>query len=162
MKRFFLLLLGSCALLLPLNSRAQEVSAAYRTEAITITRQLAAFIVLDDARQLPVRRLTQQRLSQETEARQLYANDPDMLQKKLTAIGQEYTLQLGSLLSAAQYERYLAAAPGTLPASVAAIRQPAPTAQVPAPRTTASHPEPARASIPAARPAAAKTATVRR
>ena len=91
----------------------------FKTEALAATQQLAAVVILDDARLLPVRRLTQARLAQEEEMRQLYANDPAMLQNKLRVIGQEYTAQLSSLLSAAQYQRYLAAAPGMLPAMVA-------------------------------------------
>ena len=168
MKTIFLFLISGLCLLLQPVARAQDTSSAFKEEATTITRQLAAYISLDDARQLPVRRLTQQRLSQETDARQLYSNDPDMLQKKLTAIGQDYTSQLGTILTATQYERYLAAAPGVLPSSVAAIRMPAPVAiaqapaaTAPVPRKTTAKPAPARAAAPA-RPAAPKSASVRR
>lgn len=52
--------------------QAQEAAPAFRAEATTATRQLAAAISLDDARQLPVRRLIQLRLSQEAEVRQQY------------------------------------------------------------------------------------------
>ncbi|MFD2787449.1 hypothetical protein [Hymenobacter rubripertinctus] len=166
MKILPLLLISGLGLLLQPPARAQEAAPAFKEEAMTITRQLAAFISLDDARQLPVRRLTQQRLSEQADARQLYANDPDMLQQKLTAIGQAYTTQLGTILAPAQYERYLAAAPGTLHAAVAAVRTPAPVvitqvvAATTVPRKPAPKPVPARPAV--AGRAAAKGAAVRR
>ncbi|WP_126546860.1 hypothetical protein [Hymenobacter amundsenii] len=106
---------------------AQQVAPAMREEATAATCQLAAFISLDDARQLPVRRLVHIRLTQEADVRQQYTNDPDMLQKKLEAIGLDYTDQLHSILSPTQYEKLLKAAPGRLPDVVAAMRPPAPT-----------------------------------
>ncbi|AHJ99026.1 hypothetical protein [Hymenobacter swuensis] len=116
MKLLCTLLLGTfCLFVFSATAQAQEASPAFKAEALTATRQLAAFIALDDARQLPVRRLTQLRLTQEAEARQLYANDPDMLQKKLTAIGQDYTQQLGTVLTAAQYQRYEGLLPARCP-----------------------------------------------
>lgn len=121
MKKLFaaLLLFLGCQVV----SLAQEPdNTAFRTEALTATQKLAAVIGLDDARLLPVRRLTQTRLAQEADARRLYANDPAMLTAKLRVIGQEYTTQLGTLLTPTQYERYLAVAPGILPATVAAVR----------------------------------------
>lgn len=142
MKKFYL----ACLLIFCLQAttaRAQD-AAAYKTEALTATQQLAALVTLDDARLLPVRRLTQTRLAQEAEMRQLYANDPAMLQNKLRVIGQEYTTQLGTILTAAQYQRYLAAAAGTLPAAVAAVPLPAPEVATPvvaaAPAKTTSGP----------------------
>ncbi|RSK51343.1 hypothetical protein [Hymenobacter rigui] len=141
---------------------AQEASPAFKSEATAATRQLAALISLDDARQLPVRRFTQIRLTQEAEARQLYANDADMLGKKLADIGQEYTRQLEQVLTATQYQRFLAAAPGMLPASVAAVAAPQPAAQ---PAASVAPPQPAVPAIvsksqpsrPTARPTAPRS-----
>lgn len=124
-----LLLVIILALGCQLTSTAQaDPSTDFKTEALAATRQLAAVVVLDDARLLPVRRLTQARLAQEAGMQLLYANDPAMLRNKLQAIGQEYTAQLSSLLTAAQYQRYLAAAPGALPVTVAPMRLPERTA----------------------------------
>ena len=148
MKHLYTTLLVAFCLSASARAQAQESSPALKTEAVAATRQLAALISLDDARQLPVRRLTQVRLTQEADARQTYSNDPDMLQKKLLAIGQEYTQQLGQLLTPAQYQRYLAAAPGALPATVAAVPLPAPApaapvAQIaPNPKPLAAKPKP--------------------
>ncbi|WP_426493061.1 hypothetical protein [Hymenobacter sp. 102] len=127
MKHLYLFLLAGFSLL-NAEARAQETPTEYRSEAAAATRQLAAFISLDDARQLPVRRLTQQRMAQEAEARQQYSNDADMLQKKLAAVGQEYTAQLQQVLTPAQFQRYVTAQAGSLPASVAAVVPPAPVA----------------------------------
>lgn len=140
MKSLFAIVLCAFFLLPALSVSAQEAAPAFKAEALTATRQLAALISLDDARQLPVRRLTQLRLTQEAEVAQLYANDPDMLRKKRTAIGQEYTQQLSQVLTAAQYQRYMSAAAGVLPASVAAVPAPStepalPVAAAPAQRT---------------------------
>jgi hypothetical protein len=154
MKHLYLVLLAGFSLL-SAEASAQEAPVAFRSEAATATRQLAAFISLDDARQLPVRRLTQQRMTQEAEARQQYTNDPDMLQKKLTAIGQEYTAQLQQVLTPAQYQRYVAAGSGLLPASVAAVVVPLP-APATAVATTSSS---ARVSAPKAKTAAAPRPT---
>lgn len=149
MKLLCTLFLGTfCLLVLSVPAQAQEASPAFKAEALTATRQLAAFIALDDARQLPVRRLTQLRLTQEAEARQLYANDPDMLQKKLTAIGQDYTQQLGTVLTSTQYQRYLGAASGLLPSAVAAISLPAPVIST-AVATVAAPAMPVQAAKPA-------------
>lgn len=138
MRIFYLaLLILSSLLLRPAAARAQEATPALREQATTATRLLAAFVSLDDARQLPVRRLVQLRLSQEADVRTQYADDPTMLQNKLTAIGREYTAQLSTILSPAQFGRLLAAAPNALPAAVAAVRQPAPA------------PSPAAAPLPA-------------
>ncbi|RSK35354.1 hypothetical protein [Hymenobacter metallilatus] len=166
MKHRFVLLLATVYLLSFAQAKAQEASSAFKTEALAATRQLAAFISLDDARQLPVRRLTQARLTQEADARQLYANDADMLQKKLSAIGQEYTKQLEQVLTPAQYQRYVAAAPGTLPATVAAKVAPAPAAALvqaqPAVQPAAGKAKAARSvARPAAQPAPASKAAAR-
>ncbi|MCA8831554.1 hypothetical protein [Hymenobacter pini] len=164
MKHLYLLVLAGFCLLAHPHARAQEASPAFKTEALTATRQLAAFVSLDDARQLPVRKLTQARLAQEAEVRQQYTNDADMQQKKLAAIGQEYTAQLQQILSPAQYQRYVAAAPGVLPPSVAAVLlpQPAPVAVTHA--ATVTKPAEAKPKAPVARkPAASPTkAAVRR
>ncbi|WP_026351353.1 hypothetical protein [Hymenobacter aerophilus] len=154
MKTLYLALLNLAGLLLLTSTavRAQETAPALREQATTATRTLAAFISLDDARQLPVRRLVQLRLSQEAEARAQYADDPAMLSNKLTAIGREYTAQLGAILSPTQLERLLTAAPNALPATVAAVPLPA----APAPVTA---PAPAPASAPVKAPPAPRPAT---
>ncbi len=151
---------------------AQESASAMREEATAATRQLAAFISLDDARQLPVRRLVQVRLTQEADMRQQYTNDPDMLRKKLAAIGLDYTDQLRGILSPNQYEKLLTATPGKLPTAVAAVRPPAPTptpSLVSAPSASkrtaglkpATKPMPARKPVsPAARPVVPRTTTI--
>lgn len=166
MKTLYTTLLGMALLLAPAAVPAQDSAPAYKAEATTATRQLAGLISLDDARQLPVRRLTQLRLAQEAEVRQVYNNDPDMLRKKLTAIGQEYTLQLGTLLTPTQYQRYLNLAEGSLPASVAAVPAAARIAAAgPATApTTAPKSTPAKAPAASAAPAAvrASKAAVRR
>jgi hypothetical protein len=162
MKTLYTTLLGMALLLAPAAVPAQDSAPAYKAEATTATRQLAGLISLDDARQLPVRRLTQLRLAQEAEVRQVYNNDPDMLRKKLTAIGQEYTLQLGTLLTPTQYQRYLNLAEGSLPASVAAV--PAAARIAAAGPATAPKSTPAKAPAASAAPAAvrASKAAVRR
>ncbi|SDY73400.1 hypothetical protein [Hymenobacter psychrophilus] len=161
MKTLYLALLN-LLLLLPAAARAQETVPALREQATAATRTLAAFVSLDDARQLPVRRLVQLRLSQEAEVRTQYADDPAMLQNKLTAIGREYTTQLSTTLSPAQFERLLAAAPNTLPATVAIVRQPGPTTSPVAVPATAPTVEKAPvARRPATAPARPATATSR-
>lgn len=149
MKNLLLALLSLAGLLVlgPTAARAQEAAPALREQATAATRTLATFISLDDARQLPVRRLVQLRLSQEAEARTQYADDPAMLQNKLTAIGHEYTTQLRTILNPAQFERLLAAAPEALPATVAAVRLPEPA---PAPIVVQT-PAPAPVKAPAVR-----------
>lgn len=98
---------------------AQELApAVLQQEATAATRQLARVLSLDDARQLTVRRYTQQRLMQETEARRRYANEPAALQRELTYITQQYVRNLSISLTAAQFQRYQAAT--ALPAAVAA------------------------------------------
>ncbi len=147
---------------------AQEAAPALREEATAATRQLAAFVSLDDARQLPVRRLVQTRLTQEADMRQQYANNPDMLQKKLAAIGLNYTEQLRGILSPTQYGKLLMAPAGKLPPAVAAVRAPAPTPIAPAMLVTApptsgrtAGPKPARKPVsPATRPVVPRTTTV--
>ncbi|WP_139925810.1 hypothetical protein [Hymenobacter sp. DG01] len=131
------------------GSLAQEPdNAAFRTEALTATQKLAAVIALDDARLIPVRRLTQNRLAQEADVRRLYTNDPAMLTAKLRVIGQEYTTQLGTLLTPTQYERYLAVAPGTLPATIASVRMLQPALLAGAPAKPASLPKKAAPKAP--------------
>jgi hypothetical protein len=182
MKKVPSVLFGLSLLLMlwPPFARAQEATPALREQATAATRKLAAFISLDDARQLPVRRLVQLRLSQEAEVRPQYANDPDMLQKKLTAIGREYTAQLSSILSPNQFARLLAATPDALPAAVAAVplteseaaptpvaaapvaapvAAPAPRKAPPARAPTAARPRPA---VAPARPRAPASPAVRR
>lgn len=126
MKHLRLAVLLACTYCLSASPVSAQDAPAFKTEAQQATQQLAAAVSLDDARLLPVRRLTQARLAQEAEMRQLYANDPAMLQLKLRNISQEYTTQLSTMLTAAQRQRYLATPAGALPVAVAPLLMPVP------------------------------------
>jgi hypothetical protein len=87
---------------------AQQSPATLKSQAMEATRHLAARISLDDARTMQVRRLTLERLTQENDLQQLYANDPAMLQNKVRVLEQEYGDKLKSILTDSQYQRYVA------------------------------------------------------
>ncbi|SNC75302.1 hypothetical protein SAMN06265337_2806 [Hymenobacter gelipurpurascens] len=87
---------------------AQQSPATLKSQAMEATQKLAARISLDDARTMQVRRLTLERLTQESDLQQLYANDPSMLQNKARVLEQEYSEKLKSVLTDSQYQRYLA------------------------------------------------------
>jgi hypothetical protein len=121
-KAYTLILLGVC-LSASVQSMAQQ-GPDLRAQATEATRKLAQQISLDDARSVQVRRLTYERLVQESDVTRQYADDATMRQNKLRVIGEEYATKLQSVLSAAQYQRYTASltnsAPATAPTTASA------------------------------------------
>ena len=108
MKRLFsLLIVGGCGLL-SFSAQAQQGTDKLRSEAMEVTRHLASRIALDDARSVQVRRLTYDRLVQESQINTMYGDDPVMRQSKLRVAEQEYAEKLKNVLTEAQFQRYLA------------------------------------------------------
>ena len=118
MKKACFLLLAAASFGISVQSMAQQ-APDLRAQATEATRKLAQQISLDDARTIQVRRLTYNRLVQESEVTRMYADDPAMLRNKLRVVGDEYTEKLRGILSEQQFQRYTAftpnsaAAPGT-------------------------------------------------
>ncbi|QNH63040.1 hypothetical protein [Hymenobacter sediminicola] len=108
-KLFSLLIVGGCSLL-SFSALAQQGTDKLRSEAMEVTRHLASHIALDDARSVQVRRLTYDRLVQESQINTMYGDDPAMRQNKLRVVEQEYAEKLKTVLTEAQYQRYLASA----------------------------------------------------
>ncbi|TGE13798.1 hypothetical protein [Hymenobacter elongatus] len=112
-----------------------------RVQATENTRKLSQQISLDDARTTQVKRLTYERLVQENDVKQMYSIDPAMLQSKLAVIEKEYAEKLQGVLSAAQYQRYVAITTPVIPATVVPVAPQTATLQpVTAPKSSAPKP----------------------
>ncbi|SNR43221.1 hypothetical protein SAMN06269173_102372 [Hymenobacter mucosus] len=104
-------------------THAQQSPSTLKAQAIEDTRRLAARISLDDARSMQVRRLVLERLTQENEITTQYANDPAMMQNKLHDLERQYGEKLKNILTALQYQRYVAQLSPTGPAQLSSGTQ---------------------------------------
>jgi hypothetical protein len=112
--RISLLLLS--LLLFSLSTHAQQVTDTLRQQANEVARKLATDISLDDARVLQVRRLAYERLTQEKEIAQLYSIDKAMQANKIRVVQEDFAAKLKSVVTEAQYKRYIAHYPSLAPA----------------------------------------------
>lgn len=124
MKKVFGVLVAGSISLLSLSAHAQQSSDKLRAEAMEATRHLASRIALDDARSVQVRRLTYDKLVQESQINTMYGDDPAMRQNKMRVLDEDYTEKLKAVLTEAQFKRYLA--------STASAPQPSTAGAVPA------------------------------
>lgn len=100
------------------TANAANNPANINNEASTIARQLANQIELNESEYIQVKNYTVEKLAFVAEITEMYSNNPEMMNRKLTEVEKDYQHKITSLLNVKQYENYLTinnTAPQSLP-----------------------------------------------
>lgn len=108
MKKIFTAAFLCLAFLTAQAQTAESTPEQLKTQATEQTRALAQKIGLNEMEYIKVKNFTLQKLIATQEVNQMYSNDPDMRQKKLAAIEEEYNKNLVATLTPKQHMNYVA------------------------------------------------------
>jgi hypothetical protein len=108
MKKIFTTVILFLAFITAQAQTAEPTPEQLKAQATEQTRELAQKIGLNELEYIKVKNYTLQKLIATQEIKQMYSNDPDMRDKKLAAIEEEYNKNLMATLTPKQHLNYVA------------------------------------------------------